>query len=315
MGWVTTLKSPGHITEAIIHFNQAIEALGNRVSIVEVSRSLSDALNKIQTEWVLHQDSQTMGEVKAFQTMILKEVGTEGHTTFLKSDQIKNLVFFQPQIMNHDTLRRHRYRPDQELNLQLVKNASEEHHRFVNAYNRYLTLMNEENGKSVIKQAAEILYVVRSNIAHGEKTPYGPDLKKKERDEEVCQVVVPLQRLLLNLLLDYPDRKLVVYGTLAPENVNHHIISDIQGNWEDCTVNGHVSKINGLPIFVWEPRGPSLKAQMFTSSVLPSRWKQIDEFEGSYYRRILIPVARNDEIAIANVYVAIHNSEAKKWRH
>lgn len=315
MGWVATLNHQGHITEAIIHFNQAIEALGNRMSMVEVSRSLSDALNKIQTEWVLHQDSQTMSEVKAFQTMILKEVGTEGHTTFLKNDEIKNLVFFQPPIMNNDTLRRHRYSPDQELDPQLVKKASEEHHKLVVAYRTYLSLMNKENGERVIKQAAELLYIVRSNIAHGEKTPYGPDLKKKERDEEVCKVVMPLQRLLLNVLLDYPDRQLVVYGTLAPGNVNHHIISDIQGYWEDCTVNGHVYEINGLPLFVWEPRGPSLKAQLFTSSVLPSRWKQIDEFEGYYYKRILIPVARNDGIAIANIYVAIHNSEVKKWRH
>lgn len=314
MGWIRTLKSPGHITEAIIHFNQGIEALGNRISMVEVSRSLFDALNKIQTEWVLHQGSQTMGEVKAFQTMVLKEVSTEGHTTFLKSDEIKNLVSFQTPIMNHDILRRYRYRPDQELDPQLVKRASEEHHKLVNAYETYLSLMNEENGKRVIKKAAELLYIVRSNIAHGEKTPYGPDLKKRERDEEVCKVVMPLQRLLLNVLLDYPDRQLVVYGTLAPGNVNHHIISDIRGDWEDCTVNGHVCEINGLPLFVWEPRGPSLKAQLFTSSVLPSRWEQIDEFEGSYYRRTLIPVARNDGIVIANIYVAIHNSEAKKWR-
>ena len=275
--------------------------------MVEVSRSLFDALNKIQTEWVLQQNSQTIGEIKAFQTMILKEVGNEGHTTFLKSDEIKNLALFQPPIMNHDTLRRHRYRPDQELDPQLVKKASEEHQRLVNAYTTYLSLMNQENAERVIKRAAELLYIVRSNIAHGEKTPYGPDLKKKERDEEVCKVVMPLQRLLLNVLLDYPDRQLAVYGTLAPGNMNHKAISDIQGDWEDCTVNGHVYEINGLPFFDWQPRGHSIKAQLFISDILSSSWERLDQFEGSKYKRILIPVTKSNGICIANIYAANHH--------
>ncbi len=138
--------------------------------------------------------------------------------------------------MNHDTLLRDQYRPDQEIEPRLVKKASEEHHKSVNAYNTYLSQKNDEAKECVMKRVAELLYIVRSNIAHGGKTPYGPDLKKKERDEEVCKVVMPLQRLLLNILFDYPDHKLVVYGTLAPGNVNHDILSDLQGVWEDCIV-------------------------------------------------------------------------------
>lgn len=315
MNWITTLKSSGHITEAIIHFNQAIERLEAGWSMVEVSRSFFDALNKIQTEWVLYKSSEAIGEVKAFQTMILNGLDTESYINFLQSVEIENLVFFKTKIMNHDTLRRHRYRPDQEIELQLVKKASEEHHKVVNAYITYLSQKNDEVKERVIERVAELLYVVRSNIAHGEKTPYGPDLKKKERDEEVCKVVIPLQRLLLNVLLDYPDRKLVVYGTLAPGNVNHNMLSDIQGAWEDCAVNGHVDEINGLPFFDWQPMGPSIKAQLFISAILPSNWDRLDQFEVSKYKRILIPVKKSHGICIANIYVANHHSEANKWRH
>lgn len=314
MNWITTLKSPGHITEAVIHFNQSIEGLKTGWSMVEVSRSLFNALNKIQTEWVLYESEQEMGEVKAFQTMIIKGLDAEAHNNFLQSAEIRNFVFFEPQIMNHDTLRRYQYRPDREIEPQLVKKASEEHHKVVNAYNTYLSQQNDEVKKRVIKRVAELLYIVRSNIAHGEKTPYGPDLKKKERDEEVCKVVIPLQRLLSNVLFDYPERKLVVYGTLAPGNVNNSMLSDIQGGWEVCEVNGRVDEISGLPFFDWQPRGPYIKVQLFISDILQRSWDRLDQFEGSKYKRILIPVTKSDGIYIANIYVANHHSEANKWQ-
>ena len=314
MGWIKAIKSSGHITEALIHFNQAIKGLGNEWSMVEVSRSLFDALNKIQTEWVLCESAQKMGEVKTFQAMILNALDSQDHINFLQSTEISNLVFYEPQIMNHNTLRRHRYRPDLDIEPQLVKKASEEHHKVVTAFNEYFPKKNNEVKERLMIRIAELLYIVRSNIAHGEKTPYGPDLKKKERDEQVCSLIIPVQRLILNTLFGHPECKLVVYGTLAPGKVNHHIISEIPGSWKDCIVNGHVDEANGLPYFSWEPRGPSLKAQLFTSSVLPSMWKEIDNFEGPSYQRILIPVKIIDEIDIANIYVTTHNLEARKWR-
>lgn len=202
MVWITTLKSLGHITEAVIHFNKAIDGLRTGLSMVEVSRSLFDTLNKIQTEWMLSESDLKIREVKAFQTMILKGLDSEGHIKLLDSEEIQKVVSFEPQIMNHDTLRRHRFRPDQEIEPQLVKKASEEHHKVVNAYNSYKSQHSDEVKQCVIKKISDLLYVVRSNIAHGEKTPYGPDLKKKERDEQVCKVIMPLQRLLLNGLFD-----------------------------------------------------------------------------------------------------------------
>lgn len=52
MSWIRLLKSPGHITEALSHFNWANQLKSKKAS-VEISRSYFDALNKIQTEWTL----------------------------------------------------------------------------------------------------------------------------------------------------------------------------------------------------------------------------------------------------------------------
>jgi gamma-glutamylcyclotransferase (GGCT)/AIG2-like uncharacterized protein YtfP len=315
MNWIMTLKSSGHITEAVYHFNQAMGGLETGWSMVEVSRSFFDALNKIQTEWRLYESDQEMGEIKAFRSMIMKGLNEESTTNFLQSTELSNFVFFEPQIMNHKILQRHRYRPDQEIEQQLAKKASDEHNKVVNAYNAYLSPQNDEEKERVIKRVAELMYVVRSNIAHGEKTPYGPDLKKKERDEKICKVIIPLQQLLLNLLFDYPDRKLVAYGTLAPGKVNHVLLSDIQGTWEDCSLRGYFNEINELTFFNWQTSGKEIKAQLFSSDFLPNILDRIDSFEGANYRRILVPIERNQGIAVANVYVSKQNQETMKWQH
>lgn len=303
MGWISALRNPGHITEAVFHFNQTIDLLQRGSSNVEVSRLLFDALNKIQTEWSTHQNSPEIGEVKSFQTMIIEGLEAGYCDEFLRSDELRNFVFFQPHILNHYTLRRNKYRPDVDIESTLARNASKEHHKLVTAYNEFLINSNEQIEHRVIKRTSELLYVIRSNIAHGEKTPYGPDLKKKERDEKVCSVALPLQLLLINLLLDLPDQKLIIYGTLAPDMPNHYIISDLSGNWEKCLINGYIDDVHGLPIFHWDISSPLIETQLFVSTDLPKQWSLIDNFEGSSYKRRLITAKTNTGISVAYIYL------------
>lgn len=126
MSWFTSLNNAGHITQTIIHFNRAIDSHENRISKVEISRCFSDALNKIQTEWLIHQDKQEKGKIKAFREMILDGMDKDALIELMNCDELRNFVLFEPQIMYHDTSRKHRYRPDQEIEPQLVKKASEE---------------------------------------------------------------------------------------------------------------------------------------------------------------------------------------------
>tara|TARA_B100001971_G_C18111920_1_gene494669 strand:+ start:59 stop:991 length:933 start_codon:yes stop_codon:yes gene_type:complete len=304
VNWICTLTQPGHIAQALVHFNRAEESADKDFSKTEACRSLFDGLNKIQTEWLIQRDDCDMGEVKAFQTMITEVLQQESRETFLQCKELRSFISFSPHIMNHDTLRRHKYRPDEEIDPRLAKKASEEHKRLERAYNDYLT---QSSGKTeeerVLKRAAELLYIVRSNIAHGEKTPYGPDVKKIERDELVSAVVVLVQFLLFNLLLDNPDQKLVVYGTLASGEANHRMIADLAGHWEKCVIRGSFHETNGLPMFKWDPSGLEQDAQIFISPELPKKWDQLDRFEGISYQRRLIPTIVKNVISISNIYL------------
>jgi gamma-glutamylcyclotransferase (GGCT)/AIG2-like uncharacterized protein YtfP len=303
MSWLNSLQQPGHITEAVIHFNAAKDRMDQWSAKTEVSRCLFDALNKIQTEWVLHAADDTMGEVKAFQTMILEGLEAGARDQFFNSNELKNLVEFEPRIMNYDTRRRHRYRPDVEIRAELIKRASEEHRKLSTAYEDLRAQKKKEVGDRVLKRAAELLYVVRSNIAHGEKTPYGPDIAKTERDEQVSTVVVPVQSMLFDMLLDYPNQKLFTYGTLSPGKPNHRILSGLEGTWERCATSGQLIEVSGLPMFRWQPFGPTIEGQLFTSPDLAKQWAQLDQFEGALYKRRMISVVTNPGISVANVYL------------
>lgn len=307
MNWIEGLETPGHIIEAINHYNTAIEGLRNDSSAVSIARSLFDALNKIQTEWVIHKKEQDRGEVSAFKQMILDSLSENDQDKLLQSEELKEFIFLKPQIMNHRTLRRCKYRPDTEIEQSILKKVTREHQKALNAYEAFLDQQDNKDISRVIAKVTELLYIVRSNIAHGEKTPYGPDFKKIERDKKVCEVVEPLQKLLLNTLLDYPQQKLVVYGTLAPENVNRNFLTNIQGDWLDCIIHGNIDEVHKLFFFNWQPKGPPIKAWLLVSEMLPESWDQIDQFEGSDYKRILIPIIikrERHQVCIANIYVA-----------
>lgn len=303
MSWLNSLQQPGHITEAVIHFNEAKARMDQCSRKTEVSRCLFDALNKIQTEWVLHAADATLGEIKAFQTMILEGLEAEARDALFNSNELKNLVELEPRIMNHDALRRHGYRPGVEIVPDLIKRASEEHRKLSTAYDDLRTQKKKEVEDRVLRRAAQLLYVVRSNIAHGEKTPYGPDLAKAARDEQVATVIVPVQCMLFDLLLGYPDQKLFIYGTLAPGKPNHSILSGLKGTWESCTTRGQLNEVSGLSVLCWQPFGPTIEGQLLVSPDLTKQWARLDQFEGASYKRRMILVITHTGTSVVNAYL------------
>lgn len=309
MTWLNSLKDPGHVTHAVVHLNHAADQRLDGASIVDVSRIYADALNKLQTEWVLlGQDPDIRGEdgrvseVKAFQSMALKALPETSRSKLLASTELGGLVALTPRILNHDTLRRREHRPGAPMDDRLAKEASEEHRKLETALTTYASEPSQEVAERVVKRMAELLYVVRSNIAHGEKTPYGPDHQKAERDSRVCAVIAPLQALVLSLLLDQPDSKLLVYGTLAPGGANHSVLSSVSGRWVKCTTWGQLDNRNGLPLLQWAPGGPPVSAQLLVSPELKQNWERLDRFEGSAYRRHLVVAVTEDGVTVANCY-------------
>jgi gamma-glutamylcyclotransferase (GGCT)/AIG2-like uncharacterized protein YtfP len=304
MSILTNRSSAGHLAEAAVHFNRAVEALAAGRPNVDIARALFDGLNKVQSEWRLGQPpGETLGEVKAFTSMILSELQPEAREVFLCSPELQVLTELQPQIMDHSVLNRNGYRPDTAINSRLLSDATRQHRRLRASFSELRAANDPGLEDRVIKRNGELLYVVRSNIAHGEKSPDGPDLNKTARDESVSAIVVPLLRLLFELIFERPSQKLAVYGTLAPGEVNYHILEHIPGRWQDCRLRGVVERTSGLPTLLWKPHGNELKAKLFESAELVTHWERLDSFEGAGYKRWIVPVTIESGIAIANVYV------------
>jgi gamma-glutamylcyclotransferase (GGCT)/AIG2-like uncharacterized protein YtfP len=101
--------------------------------------------------------------------------------------------------------------------------------------------------------------------------------------------------------------RLVVYGSLAPGEANHHVVAGLQGSWRPCVITGTIDVHNGYRVFRWERDGERVDAQMLISSELPENWRRLDEFEGADYRRVVIPAELEGKRVLANVYIAARN--------
>ena len=101
--------------------------------------------------------------------------------------------------------------------------------------------------------------------------------------------------------------RLVVYGSLAPGEANHHVVAGLEGSWRPCVITGSLDVHNGYRIFRWEKGGARIDAQMLISTALPSNWRRLDEFEGADYCRVVIPAELDGKTVLANVYTDARN--------
>ncbi len=100
------------------------------------------------------------------------------------------------------------------------------------------------------------------------------------------------------------DRRLLVYGTLAPGECNHHHLAGCPGEWTVVTVPGRRT-VRAYPVFTFDPAAPPVAMQLLHSDGLPRRWAALDAFEGPDYRRILVPVFHDGRLrTVANLYEA-----------
>ena len=95
------------------------------------------------------------------------------------------------------------------------------------------------------------------------------------------------------------NRRLIVYGSLVPGGSNHHEVEHLGGTWTRGWITGSLAWTGwgadlGYPALSWAPKGERIPAQILESDDLPDDWARLDEFEGSEYRRILVPFFRDD---------------------
>ena len=96
-----------------------------------------------------------------------------------------------------------------------------------------------------------------------------------------------------------PDlERLFIYGSLAPNCPNHHIVAHIDGPWQSGTVEGHlvqqgwgaVMGFPGIVISDLTEAKEEVKGLMLTSAQLAENWAMLDEFEGDQYERVIVSV-------------------------
>ncbi len=221
------------------------------------------------------------------------------------SSEMLALANFAPQILNVKTLRESElYVPDETIPHRLKTDASVEHRQLTNSLKRWHDNPTEETRLQTLRKLGTLLYVVRSNIAHGEKTMRGPDSAKAERDKQVCEIALPMIHAVADVLLDYPTRKLIAYGTLRPSEPNHKVLEPLTDQqWMDIEVEGTiVDREAGLKGFRWCDSRTRHKAMLLKSSQLPSFWGRLDSFEGSAYRRTLATALVGELTVVATIY-------------
>jgi len=108
------------------------------------------------------------------------------------------------------------------------------------------------------------------------------------------------------------SRKLAVYGTLSPGEVNASVLGSIDGSWHKAEVEGIRFLLAqgmdiGFPGFHWIPGGPTLAVHLLVAPDLPNHWSRLDRFEGPDYCRILVPAYRNNAFhTVTNIYQCRH---------
>jgi gamma-glutamylcyclotransferase (GGCT)/AIG2-like uncharacterized protein YtfP len=119
---------------------------------------------------------------------------------------------------------------------------------------------------------------------------------------------IPLAEEPLDQRLGYPSIRFAVYGSLAPGEQNHWVLSELTGAWSPGSVRGLLhaegwGASEGFPGMEWIPTADRIRVLVFTSDDLPRHWARIDAFEGGDYRRILVPVDLDTgEVVVANIY-------------
>jgi gamma-glutamylcyclotransferase (GGCT)/AIG2-like uncharacterized protein YtfP len=105
-----------------------------------------------------------------------------------------------------------------------------------------------------------------------------------------------------------PDKRLAVYGSLAPGRVNNNQLATLQGGWFRGTVRGNLKEAGwgtalGFPGLILNPAGTEIEVHVFESEELPHHWPRLDDFEGPGYRRVIARVSTTFGELDAWIYV------------
>ena len=214
---------------------------------------------------------------------------------FYLGSAFRNLNEIEPPI--HDVYEAYKLRisTPNASNAEIIKKASRVHESLRSSTDRYDERRNVANRKKVGKDLGALLYLVRCNISHGHKMGLGGSNDSAiERDRKINELGLRVLRDIVRRILAEPQHRLAVYGTLRRSQSNHDQIADL-GEPKIGIIKGSVKTVHDFPVFKWTHDGENIPVEVYNSSKLTDgRWRRLNEFEGTRYRRMLIPVRFED---------------------
>lgn len=108
---------------------------------------------------------------------------------------------------------------------------------------------------------------------------------------------------------------LFVYGTLAPNRPNHHIMTPIDGTWQPATAKGFLhaqgwGATHGYPAMIPNEAGDVVQGFVFSSDKLCEHWDGLDEFEGVEYQRVPITATLYNGKTVRAFVYALNTQDA-----
>jgi gamma-glutamylcyclotransferase (GGCT)/AIG2-like uncharacterized protein YtfP len=217
-----------------------------------------------------------------FRALISLLSGKESGNIFVRSPEFRELVELEPRVMDMKVLEDNNYDPSN-IGEKLRREATKKHTSLFNSY----TQPENSSPDKLLNRMSAFLYIIRSNLSHGEKTSNGPDIEKSKRDKTVCRKALPVAIRLLEILLNESSNYLATYGTLQDNDTLQKYSIEarrLPGEW---SVEGNVEKSNGLFYFNWISNGKRLAVTLY--EVNKETYRILDKYEGKEYRRICVP--------------------------
>lgn len=254
--------------------------------------------NKL-SDWAKRQFEQDKLSINnKFSETVNSLLTDDDKNNLIENKAFKEIIYFSPRIMSDAILESKRYNPEN-IPKELRERASVTHTKLIKSYN--------DPGRKIdilITNLCKLLYEVRSNMMHCGKTPYGPDLDKSNRDEEICKLIHPTLVNIIDFLLEKPNNKLILYGTLKQRQPNALIVDYLRKEAVKIKIFGFIEVENGLPYYTFSISNPrnEIEAELIINESLINEFERIDSFEGKKYKRIKVPYKKGKEIGIGHIY-------------
>ena len=185
MAWWQESDFLGHLDEVLTHVNEATDA-ATASPATRTCELYFHALNKLWNAFAQHEGEPGRADTPSF-ISLLKSMPQMSRLILLKSAALANLVDLTPEVMDHFVLKSRGYRPGQAIEASLSRDATEKHRKV--ARMQSATHPGQARGDRRWCPEKTRGVSLRGPVEyrrHGEKMPYGPDLDKARRDEEVC---------------------------------------------------------------------------------------------------------------------------------